>query len=144
MDFIKKLTPVTYYFDSEKLAEFARTGILNNSIVRSVSYNQDLRLHTGFLAQDVEKIANDLGYQFDGVNKPAGEKDHYSLAYSQFIMPLVKAVQEQQQIIEGQTAVLNNQQKQIDVLKKQQEELQVLKVAILELSKTVKQLRKGK
>ncbi|MEO6730875.1 MAG: tail fiber domain-containing protein [Ferruginibacter sp.] len=143
LDFIKRLRPVTYYFDSEKLAEFTKTGILNNSIARSISFKEDKQLHTGFLAQDVEKIANDLGYQFDGVNKPADKKGHYSLAYNQFIMPLVKATQEQQHIIEAQAAELDNQQKQIDILKKQQEELQALKATVRELSKTVKQLRKG-
>ena len=60
--------------------------------------------------------AKDLGYEFDGVHAPANSKDHYSLAYSQFIMPLVKGMQEQQVIIESQKS-------DIEILKQQVEEL---------------------
>ena len=85
-------------------------------------------MHTGFLAQDVEKIAKDLGYNFDGVHAPANNKDHYSLAYSQFIMPLVKGMQEQQQTIEE--LKMEN--------KKQQEEMKDIKAQLDELLKVVK------
>ncbi len=116
LDFIKKLTPVTYYFDEEKLAGYTKTGILNNGIGKLASYNKERQLHTGFLAQDVEKVATQLGYSFDGIHVPLNNKDHYSLAYTQFIMPLVKSVQEQQQIIEDQDKKINNQAEQIKKL----------------------------
>ena len=35
------------------------------------------------------------------MHAPTGARDHYSLAYSQFVMPLVRAVQEQQAQIEA-------------------------------------------
>lgn len=123
LDFIKKLTPVTYYFDEEKLNEFSRTGLLNNSSVSQASYHPQKQLHTGFLAQDVEKAATQLGYNFDGIHTPVNNKDHYSLAYSQFIMPLVKAVQEQQLIIEDQDKKLNGQAGQIKKMNDRIEEL---------------------
>ncbi|MEO8111358.1 MAG: tail fiber domain-containing protein, partial [Ginsengibacter sp.] len=132
LDFIKKLTPVTYYFDEEKLNEFTRTGLLNNSVGSHAAYYPQKQLHTGFLAQDVEKVAIQLGYNFDGVHAPVNKKDHYSLAYSQFIMPLVKAVQEQQLIIEDQDKKLNTQAEQI---KKMNERIE-------ELAKVVEQLTK--
>ncbi len=112
LDFITKLKPVTYYFDEKKMDEFTRTGIINNSI-RAASYNSEKQLHTGFLAQDVEKIANELGYKFDGVHAPENDRDHYGIAYTQFIMPLVKSVQQQQKIIEEQNEKINDQQDQI-------------------------------
>jgi trimeric autotransporter adhesin len=130
LDFIKKLTPVTYYFDEQKLAEYIQTGNINNTLIKRASYNAEKKLHTGFLAQDVEKIAKQLGYNFDGVHAPANDKDHYSLAYSQFIMPLVKAVQEQQL--------------QIDELKKENDELKKLKEQVEKLSKLVQQLSSSK
>jgi uncharacterized protein YlxW (UPF0749 family) len=34
------------------------------------------------------------------VRAPQNEKDHYSLRYAEFVVPLVKAVQEQQKMIE--------------------------------------------
>jgi hypothetical protein len=127
LDFINKLKPVTYYFDEQKLAEFTRTGIINNIMIKPVSYKGEKQLHTGFLAQDVEKIARQLGYSFDGVHAPTNNKDHYSLAYSQFIMPLVKSVQEQQQIIEDQNKKIDRQAEQI---KKMNERIEALAKAV--------------
>ena len=40
-----------------------------------------------------------FGYDFSGVDKPKNDKDFYGLRYAEFTVPLVKAVQEQQQII---------------------------------------------
>jgi hypothetical protein len=71
--------------------------------------------------QDVEKLAKELGYSFDGVHTPTNDKDHYSLAYSQFIMPLVKAVQEQQNMIEELNQKLIAQEEQIKKLVQQTE-----------------------
>ena len=74
------------------------------------SYNEASAIRrTGFIAQEVEKAANATGYDFSGIIKPKTEQDHYSLSYESFVVPLVKAVQEQQQLIEE--------------LKKQNEEL---------------------
>ena len=106
--------------------------MLNTNTAKDTSNNADKdsprlskQLHTGFLAQDVEKIAKDMGYEFDGLHAPANERDNYSIAYSQFIMPLVKSVQEQQAIIE-------DQQKQIIKLKDQ----------LVEMEKAINSLRK--
>lgn len=116
LDFIKKLQPVTYYFDNEKLDEFTKTGVINNNNVHQVSFTAEKELHTGFLAQDVEKIANELGYHFDGVRAPANDKDHYSLAYSQFIMPLVKGMQEQQVLIEKLQSTIDRLEQKLEEL----------------------------
>ena len=131
LNFIKKLQPVTYYFDEQKLREFSRTGVINNSMITPASYTGEKQLHTGFLAQDVEKIARQLGYSFDGVHAPANDKDHYSLAYSQFIMPLVKSVQEQQQMIEDQNKKIDSQAQQI---KKMNERIEALAKVIDQLT----------
>src|ERR1035437_4450974 len=66
LDFINRLTPVTYYFDEQKLGEYTKTGVINNSLGKPTSFNGQKQLHTGFLAQDVEKIANQLGYSLTG------------------------------------------------------------------------------
>ncbi len=60
-----------------------------------------------------KKIFKELGYSFDGVHAPANDRDHYSLAYSQFIMPLVKSVQEQQKLIEFLNNKVYNQKLKI-------------------------------
>ena len=48
----------------------------------------------------MEQAAKDAGYDFSGIDKPKNENDYYGLRYSDFITPMVKAMQEQQQIIE--------------------------------------------
>ena len=51
--------------------------------------------YTGFLAQDVEKAAKSLYYDFSGIDKPADEKKSaWGLRYSDFVVPMVKDVQE--------------------------------------------------
>ena len=94
--FIQKLRPVSYRFDNKKLAQYEKDGI------EKPGFNEDATapIQTGFLAQDVEKLVQELGVTFDGVLTPTNKKDHYSLAYAQFVMPLVKGMQEQQAIIE--------------------------------------------
>ncbi|MDR2690730.1 MAG: tail fiber domain-containing protein [Dysgonamonadaceae bacterium] len=47
---------------------------------------------TGFIAQDVEEIAKSIGYDFSGVD--VDETGIYGLRYAEFVVPLVKAVQE--------------------------------------------------
>jgi len=101
LDFISKLQTVTYKLDREKIARF------NNQEVTGTNTE---KIHTGFLAQQVDQIATELGYDFNGVNRPKDlNTDHYTVSYSTFVVPLVKAVQEQQEIIDTQN-------KKIDVL----------------------------
>jgi hypothetical protein len=57
-------------------------------------------VYTGFVAQEVEEAAKALNYDFSGVDKPKGKEDFYGLRYGDFVVPLVKAVQEQQKHIE--------------------------------------------
>ena len=51
-------------------------------------------VYSGFIAQDVEKAAQSIGYDFSGVDAAANDNSLYGLRYSEFIVPLVKAVQE--------------------------------------------------
>jgi hypothetical protein len=56
---------------------------------------------TGFIAQEVEAAAQEAGYSFSGISKVTSGKELYSLSYESFVVPLVKAVQEQQVMIEA-------------------------------------------
>ncbi|HEY7162060.1 MAG TPA: hypothetical protein VH815_12415, partial [Acidobacteriota bacterium] len=82
-------------------------------------YDIEKKRFTGFIAQEVEQAAIQCGYDFQAVTKPQNPNGLYSINYSAFVVPLVKAVQEQQTIIDSQ-------QKQIDELKKAVEELRTL------------------
>lgn len=116
LDFINKLKPVSYYFDTEGLDKFSKTGVIDQQY-RLAAKNQIV--HTGFLAQDVEKISKELDFNFDGLHAPDSNKDHYSLAYSQFVMPLVKGMQEQQQLIEELKTENNTLKSQISSINAQ-------------------------
>lgn len=50
--------------------------------------------YTGFVAQEVEKAAREIGYDFSGVDAPKSEQDFYGLRYGDFVVPLVMAFQE--------------------------------------------------
>ncbi|MFT4522526.1 MAG: hypothetical protein ACI8ZN_001476 [Bacteroidia bacterium] len=81
--------------------------------------NAKAQVHTGFIAQDVEKAATDPGFTFDGVDAPDSDKDHYGLRYSAFVVPLVKAVQEQQEVIANQQKLIEQLLKDVELLKTQ-------------------------
>jgi hypothetical protein len=85
---------------------------------------KSLITYTGFIAQEVEKAANSIGFDFSGVDKSeeaAGAPQ--GLRYASFVVPLVKAVQEQQGIIDRQYAMIEEQRATNEVQQKQIEEL---------------------
>jgi hypothetical protein len=92
--FINKLKPVTYVFNAEKFEKFLgiADSVMNKSADAYVKAEKVVR--SGFIAQDVEKTAKDINYNFDGVHAPENDKDNYSLVYADLIPSLVKAVQE--------------------------------------------------
>ena len=57
-------------------------------------------VQTGFIAQEVEEAAQKANYDFSGIDAPQNEEDNYGLRYAEFVTPLVKAIQEQQKMIE--------------------------------------------
>lgn len=99
--FISKLKPVTYHLDIHKQYELAMKGKKDDSADYPDKYDIEKITQTGFLAQDVEAAAKSIGYDFSGVDKPKDEQDLYKLRYSEFVVPMVKAIQEQQAQIEA-------------------------------------------
>jgi hypothetical protein len=91
--FINKLKPVTYNFNLHRENEMLSKGKKDNTNWRG-KYDLEKKKMTGFIAQDVEIAANALDYDFSGVQKPATPDALYALNYSEFVVPLVKAVQE--------------------------------------------------
>ncbi|GAB3897261.1 tail fiber domain-containing protein [Spirosoma agri] len=85
LTFITKLTPVTYHVNKFKEAKLI--GYSSNLV------KEDRTLHSGFLAQDVEKAAKEVGYNFEGVRQEEGGR-YYTLGYTLFVIPLVQAVKE--------------------------------------------------
>jgi hypothetical protein len=100
LEFIMKLRPVIYNFQTQKYDAFINGGT-NERFASKIDYTESENIrHNGFIAQEVEKAAKETGYEFDGVIAPKNAKEAYGISYSQFVVPLVKAVQEQQVLSE--------------------------------------------
>ncbi len=70
----------------------------------------------GFIAQDVEALLTKIGYTDQGfLHKD--DKGYMSLRYNDFIALLTKAIQEQQEIIEGQNNKINTLTTELSALK---------------------------
>ncbi|MCD4696446.1 MAG: hypothetical protein K8S16_09430 [Bacteroidales bacterium] len=69
-------------------------SLRNNEIMRQAALEKEAIVQTGFIAQEVQEAAQSLGYDFSGVDPPKNEHDFYGLRYAEFVVPLVKAVQE--------------------------------------------------
>jgi len=99
--FINLLEPVMYQFDINSYRKLIGkyNSILGDqnpkdSIYEKSKKNKESIQYTGFLAQDVEDAAKSIGYDFSGVVIPQNNNEAYGLRYAEFIMPMVKAVQE--------------------------------------------------
>jgi hypothetical protein len=85
LDFVKRLSPKSYKF------------------------NGKTRTHYGLIAQDIETVLSDIskstsdfaGFIKDDISEELdGSEYRYGLRYTEFVAPLVKAIQEQQEQIE--------------------------------------------
>jgi hypothetical protein len=120
LDFINKLRPITYHLNATDLDSFlhrdsggsaaastaasAKTGkgipavVAPNDAVKALKskalQEKEAVTYTGFVAQEVEVAAKQLGFDFSGVDAPKDSSDVYGLRYAEFVVPLVKAVQE--------------------------------------------------
>lgn len=74
LDFINRLQTVNY--------EYTAKG------------QQGIR-YSGLIAQDVDALLQEMGVHFSGVVPPANTDSYYSIRYSEFVVPLIRAVQEQ-------------------------------------------------
>jgi trimeric autotransporter adhesin len=104
LDFIKRLRPVSYKFDAQKYTDFLTKGMIDSA--RTEHLSQDFSassnvIHVGLIAQEVEQAAAQSLFVNDIVHAPADSTDNYSIAYGALVVPLIKAVQEQQAIIDS-------------------------------------------
>lgn len=99
--FIRKLRPVTYHWDMKKLNETdGAKEASTDPVMQAAAAEKGRKLYTGFLAQEVDAAARECDFDFSGVVKPANDDSRYQLGYAEFVVPLVKAVQEQQKELE--------------------------------------------
>jgi trimeric autotransporter adhesin len=116
LEFITKLRPVTYNLDLENYAKFNNIPLKNRILSQEEKIMQIS--YTGFIAQEVEAAAKSVNYNFSGIDAPKNNTDYYGIRYAEFTVPLVKAVQEQQVIIETYKNKVNNLEKRLAELEK--------------------------
>jgi trimeric autotransporter adhesin len=132
--FINSLSPVTYTVDTKGLNAYYNKGRIKMKETEDEEMSQhEIKaeeqagkvVYNGFIAQEVEEAAKKLNYVFSGVDKPESEDGLYGLRYSDFVVPLVKAVQE----LDAENKKLAEENKQV------KQELAELRQMVLELKK---------
>jgi hypothetical protein len=127
LDFINKLNPVTYTININELDNFVYDDktkelssfqeYLNNPEYKKAKAEKEKTIYTGFIAQEVEKAAKEIGFNFSGIDAPKNQYDYYGLRYAEFTVPLVKAVQELSQQNSELKAAIEQLKKEINDLK---------------------------
>ncbi len=132
LDFILRLRPVTFNLDVHKMAadlgEDIRYDKDGTQYVEpppermwEAREKKSAIVYSGFVAQEVDAVAGKLEYDFSGIKRPASENGFYGLSYAKFVVPIVKAIQEQQAQIELlQPATVETMQQELEALKEEQ------------------------
>jgi len=94
----------------------AHLNIADSLIDQNAVATKSAELQSGFIAQEVEAAAAQLGFTFSGVDAPEQAGDTYGLRYAQFVVPLVEAMQEQQALLMTLQQQVEAQQQMIDQL----------------------------
>ncbi|MCD9018045.1 tail fiber domain-containing protein [Parachryseolinea silvisoli] len=104
LDFINKLHPVSYVLDYDRIDKFL--GIPDSVSAKNRLNRKAAVRQAGFIAQEVNTLVKETGYTFSGVETPQNDNDAYAIRYSDFVVPLVKAVQELSARVDKLTAEL--------------------------------------
>jgi hypothetical protein len=147
--FIKLLQPVTYNLDLDAIDELLKSddpkiNAQRDSLRRALSpeekairtkarADKEQQVYSGFVAQDVKKVAQSIGYDFSGVDAHENSKGSYGLRYAEFVVPLVKAVQELSEQNDTKDIAIAAMQKQMN---EQSKAIEELRQELRELKKT--------
>ena len=112
LELISALRPVTYRLDAPAIERFIGA---EDRLERNVSPEEltEQRAawdraaqdrHAGLLAQEVSVLLDSLERCQDIVHVPNEARDHYTVGYASLVVPLVRAVQQQQERIAALSA----------------------------------------
>ena len=94
--FINKLKPVTYNIDLGAVNKIIQPPVIKTKDGNLITASEEETaagkakeqiVYTRSIAQDVEKAAQSLNYDFSGVDAPKSDKDLYGLRYAEFVVP---------------------------------------------------------
>lgn len=123
--FINKLIPVTYNLDLAAADKIIQpqpatdkdgNAINTSETLLNARKEKEKIVYSGFIAQDVEKAAKDLKFNFSGIDAAKNDKDLYGLRYAEFVVPLVKAVQELSNANDSLKAQISTLQEQMQAI----------------------------
>ena len=108
LDFVKALEPVTYYWDKRsKYGDKSADDYDLDNLTSDGTHKEDC-MDVGFKAQSVQALEEAAGYKLsDKKNLTVSlteDGKQYGLKYEKFIPILVKAIQDQDAIIQSLTA----------------------------------------
>jgi trimeric autotransporter adhesin len=150
LDFINQLRPVTYNIDVEAIdntlnmlvPRIANRASVETEETRKAKLEKSKVSYTGFIAQEVEQAARKLNYEFSGLDIPKDGKGVYGIRYAEFVVPLVKAVQELNIQVQSLKIKLADDDLKEMVLE-QQKLLQQQQTEIEQLRKTLTEIQKS-
>ena len=101
---VNRIRPVSYYFNTAAYDEhmLSATNVkLSRPAPDAAQRKYTSRRRTGFLAQQVAAACDAVGYDFDGIHRAnnTASNSHYLVAYSQFVLPEIVALQQQEKQI---------------------------------------------
>lgn len=125
LNFIKKLRPVTYQFNTQQFDAFQHKKDADYvASLQPQSFEAATNIiHTGLLAQEVEIAMKASGYNFDGLNKPANDDDYYTLSYELLTIPLIQSVQELNEVLESTVKKQQDAIKELETVNDKQQQV---------------------
>jgi len=99
LDYVKSLRPVSYYKkEPVNYPQALKDALYPDGNVRKLS-EEEKKLQVGFIAQEVKQVNDEMGLENNVVM--VDEVGFHRMDYEKIVVPLVKAVQEQQEQIEA-------------------------------------------
>jgi hypothetical protein len=137
LKFINLLKPITYTVDINglnshynNLRKHDSTYDKTNAQMQPSADAASKIIYNGFIAQDVEKAAQSISYNFSGVDKPQNKDGLYGLRYADFVVPLVKSVQELSKLNDDKNIAIDSLKQQNADLQHQMNDLKALVLQI--------------
>jgi len=133
--FINGLRPVTYNMDTKKLTEYITQNMpdsIRNKRMDGVDFTASTsKIHSGFIAQEVEQLMQSSGFTSSTiVIPPSNSTDPYALNYIEFVVPLVKAVQELSKTVDSLKSIGQSGQRLLNNGNNSEKKIQNIKLAL--------------
>ena len=107
LSFIKRLRPVSYYkLNPQDYPQELKDKFYPDGNVRKVASEDYNKLQVGFIAQEVKAVIDEIDAENNIVS--IDEDGFHRMDYEKIVVPLVKAVQEQQEQIEALQAQIKS------------------------------------